>query len=187
MYRCVALQSQRLDIPPDDAEALDHLARGLRIEFAWEGPVQQVFMNGVEVSDAIRANEISALASKVSTLQGVREAMVQLQRKMGRGQRVIMEGRDIGTVVFPDAQLKIYLTAGLDERARRRAIELERAGEEAVDINKVREELAERDRRDQDRDLAPLSVAPGAIVVPTDGLTIEAVVEQIAALLTHPL
>ena len=178
MYRCVALKSHRERVRPDDERTLTECAREIKIEFFPAPPGrpdenQLVLMDGEDVSRAIRKPEIGNLASVVSQVAGVREAMVAAQRRMGRDGGVVMEGRDIGTVVFPDAPLKVFLTASAAERAVRRTKELAQSSVGKVDPELVRREMAERDTRDQSRDLAPLVPAKDAVVIATDGLTIE--------------
>ncbi|MCA1596251.1 MAG: (d)CMP kinase [Chloroflexi bacterium] len=187
MYRCVALCAQRSGISPQDHAALGACARSLRIEFRSAADGQQVLVDGEDVTAAIRENAISQLTSVVSQSPPVREAMTALQRSMGRTGRVVMEGRDIGTVVFPDAAVKIYLDASDRERAHRRAMELQgkHPGGE-VDEAAVLRELTERDRRDHSRAAAPLTAAPDAVRVDTDGMSVQEVVDRIAALLPHP-
>jgi CMP/dCMP kinase len=176
MYRAVALWALRSGIAPDDSHKLDELARHARIEFA--AGATTVLLNGEDVSEAIREPAISDAASKVSALPGVRRAMVEAQRDMAAGSSVVMEGRDIGTVVFPDATVKIFLDANPDVRAGRRAEELRQRGMD-VGVETIAQEMADRDRRDRTRTEAPLVQAPDAIYVDTTGLTIEEVEDAV--------
>ncbi len=176
MYRCVGLLA--LNAP---GEAPATLARSARIEFAaersQEGASQpRVLLDGGDVSEAIRVPEVSEAASHVASDPGVREALVAKQRELISGGDWVAEGRDIGTVVAPDAELKVYLTADAAERARRRAVEL--GGDQAT----VMAEQTLRDQRDSTRVHSPLEAAPGAVVLDTTGMTIEQVVERIAQL-----
>jgi CMP/dCMP kinase len=175
MYRCVGLLA--LDTP-DRAPAA--LAASARIEFVASGdsigPEWCVLLDGRDVSDAIRAPAVSEAASRVAADPGVREALVATQRDLIAAGDWVAEGRDIGTVVAPDAELKVYLTADAAERARRRAVEL--GGDQAT----VMAEQTLRDQRDSTRAHSPLEAAPGAVVLDTTGMTIEQVVEHIAAL-----
>lgn len=183
MYRCVALTASRRGILWDDEPALATLARHLEIRFAagtGDGP-QRVFADDVDVSDAIRAPEMSQGASQVSALSGVRRALVAAQQRLGASGCVVMEGRDIGTVVFPEADVKVFLTASVGERARRRWIELGERGENA-DLDQVRRAIAERDERDSTRDDSPLRCAEDAVLVETDGVEPSQVVRRIVAL-----
>lgn len=173
MYRAVALWAKRLGVPWDDAARLEQLARESRIELASGG---QVRLNGEDVSDAIRDPEISEGASRVSAIPGVRRALVEKQQQMGRQASVVMEGRDIGTVVFPEAEVKIFLDATPEERARRRMKDLAARGLKA-DFSRVLEELKRRDERDSTRADSPLRQAPDAIYVDSTGMS-EDEVEQ---------
>ncbi|HLX42669.1 MAG TPA: (d)CMP kinase [Bryobacteraceae bacterium] len=152
MYRAVALWALRAGIDLEDLHRLERLAREARIEFSGES----VFLNGEDVTAAIRAPEVSDAASKVSLAPGVRRAMREEQRRIGGVNSVVMEGRDIGTVVFPDAQVKIFLDAEPEIRAERRARETGTA------VDHVAREIAERDHRDRSRTEAPLTQAPDA-------------------------
>lgn len=176
MYRAVALWALRNGIAPDDPHKLDELARHARIEFA--AGASTVLLNGEDVSQAVREPAVSDAASKVSALPGVRRAMVDAQREMAAGASVVMEGRDIGTVVFPDATIKIFLDANPEVRAGRRVKELRSKGID-VGAETVAQEMADRDRRDRTRTEAPLVQAPDAIYVDTTGQSIEEVEEAV--------
>ena len=173
MYRAVALWARRLGVAWDDAARLEQLARESRIEL---GPDGRVSLNGEDVSEAIRDPEISEGASRVSAIPGVRRALVEKQQEMGRQASVVMEGRDIGTVVFPEAEVKIYLDATPEERARRRMKDLAARGV-AADFAQVLEEMKRRDQRDSTRADSPLRQAPDAIYVDSTGMS-EDEVEQ---------
>ncbi len=179
MYRAMAWRADELGLTPDDVEPIAAMAQqsDVRLEDAPDGK-QRVFINGVDVTDAIRTPRLSNLVSPISAIPGVRERMVELQRKMGANGGVVMEGRDIQTVVFPDAEVKIFLTASPAERARRRWRELQQRGITA-DLAQIQRDIEERDARDSQRDVSPLCKAADAIEVNTDGLTIEQVVERI--------
>jgi cytidylate kinase len=166
MYRCVALLSLGA---PDDRPAT--LARGARIELG-----ERILLDGRDVSEAIRAPEVSEAASRVAADPGVRAALVASQRALIAGGNWVAEGRDIGTVVAPEAELKIFLTASPEERARRRAAEF------GADPQTVLAEQTLRDERDTTREHSPLAAASGAVMLDTSALTIEAVVERIATL-----
>jgi CMP/dCMP kinase len=181
MYRGVALMARRRGIDWEDAEGLARLTRELRFEFAAGEERPRLLIDGEDVSQAIRTPEMSEGSSRVSQWPGVREALVAQQRRMGEGGGVVMEGRDIGTVVFPDARVKIFLTATPDERARRRWEELAARGEQ-VGREDVLREVNERDRRDSEREIAPLRPAADAVEFLTDDLTIEQVVDGLEAL-----
>lgn len=177
MYRGVALRVLRVGEDPGDAAAAERLARVSRFRFAWDEGRFQVFLDGEDVSHAIRTEVVSAAASAVAEHPGVRAALLQAQRDLGAGGGVVMDGRDIGTVVLPDAELKVFLDASLAERARRRAAELPDA-----DPERVRNELAVRDARDSGRAAAPLHRAADAVVIDSTGMSIDQVVERVLAL-----
>jgi cytidylate kinase len=172
MYRCLALAALRAGVDPDDGEAAARLAAELEFGFA----DARVVLGGEDVGEEIRAPEVTAAASRVSVHAQVRAAMVARQRDMIASGRYVAEGRDIGTVVSPDAPLKVFLTATEDERARRRAAE---TGEPAA---AVRVAQAERDARDREREHGALRAAGDAVEVDTTGLAIDEVVARIAAL-----
>ena len=171
MYRAIALWALQADIDLDDPFRLAQLAKQARIEFV--APGNRVMLNGQDVTAEIREPRVSAAASKVAAVAGVRRAMRDEQRRMGEGQSLVMEGRDIGTVVFPDARVKIYLDAAPGSRAERRAKE---AGGPVEDVAR---EMTERDTRDRTRAEAPLSQAPDAEYVDSTGLTLEQVEDAI--------
>jgi cytidylate kinase len=170
MYRCVALAVARTEADPDDPEQAAGVAHD--IEIAFEG--ERVVLDSEDVTQAIRTPEISALASRVSVHPGVREAMVMRQRDLISHGPYVAEGRDIGTVVSPDAQLKVFLIADEGERARRRAEETGRS------VGEVLEDLTDRDRRDTEREHGALRAAGDSVEVDTTSLTPNEVVEQIA-------
>ncbi len=177
MYRAVALKvKERPSLLEDEAE-LSALVSSLRIRFVRKGGQTLVFCDGEDVTSLIRSPEISRLASEVSKRRVVREALVRKQREMGKGGGVILEGRDIGTVVFPDADIKFYLDADRKERGRRRFKELVDQGIE-VDFNETLREVEQRDFNDMNRSLSPLRKAEDAIFIDSTGRTVEEVVEE---------
>ncbi len=178
MYRAVGVLAQERGVRFDDDDALERLVRGLRFELRDGGAGLAV--DGRDVSRAIRRADAGELASRVSTRAVVRERLVALQRALGAAGGVVMEGRDIGTVVFPEAPVKLYLTAEPRERARRRAVELRRRGEE-VDEAALAVDLAARDRRDSGRAESPLRPADDAQVLDTSGVPFEEVVARMEA------
>lgn len=178
MYRAVAAKVIENGISPSDAAAVTALAGKLDIRFVKCNGEQRLFVDGEDLTDAVRSPEATRLSSPVSAIQGVRKKMVDLQRRMAADGGVVMEGRDIGTVVFPDADVKIFLTASAAERARRRAAELREKGIE-VEVEQVEAEIKERDLRDSSRRHAPLKQAPDAVLIDTDNMTPEQVVEAI--------
>jgi cytidylate kinase len=179
IYRAVALWAMRLGIDLKDMHRLEQLAKEARIELtANDG---HVILNGEDVTEAIRDPHVSVAASKVSTVPGVRRALLAVQRSMAERSSVVMEGRDIGSVVFPNAQVKIFLDADPQERARRRALEFVEQGR-AADFETVSGELKERDDRDRRRPESPLIQAPDAQLVDTTGLSLDQVEEAVLRL-----
>lgn len=171
MYRAIALWASRTGTAPSDAQKLEQLAISADIELL---PQRKVRLNGDDVTDAIRAPEISALASQVASIGVVRAAMVAKQRELARRGSVVMEGRDIGSVVFPDARVKIFLDADPSERVRRRAVELPGEHPEALAA-----QIAERDQRDRNRTESPLLQAPDATYLDSTGMTPQQVEDAI--------
>jgi cytidylate kinase len=181
MYRVVGVLADRSGIDLADGAALATLCEGLELRFEEQDDTVRILANGRDLTRDIRSAAAGQLASKVSVLPAVRERLVALQRAMAAGGGVVMEGRDIGTVVLPQATVKIYLVASAAERARRRAAEL-RARGEAVDVEQVTREIEERDRRDAGRAHSPLRPADDALLIDTTAEPIEAVVERVRAL-----
>lgn len=181
MYRVVGVLADRAGIDVGDSPALAELCDRLALRFEEQADGAHVIANGNDLSHAIRSAAAGQLASKVSVLPVVRERLVALQRVMGAGGGVVMEGRDIGTVVLPDATVKIFLVASAAERARRRCADLAARGEPA-DLAAVTREIEERDRRDQSRAHSPLKPADDAVLVDTTSEPIEAVVARVRAL-----
>ena len=179
MYRAVALWAMRTGVAESDMHRLDQLATQAEIAFA--AGRCAILLNGEDVTEAIRAPEVSAFASKISAIPAVRRALVEKQRQMGAEASVVMEGRDIGSVVFPDAQVKVFLDAAPGVRADRRVTELRSAGAPVTPEETARE-MEERDYRDRTRAEAPLVQSPDATYVDTSGLTIEQVEESILKL-----
>jgi CMP/dCMP kinase len=179
MYRTVGVLADEAGIPFDDDEALARFVDRLAFEFPDEG--RRTVVNGRDLTEAIRRPDAGELASRVSTRPVVRDRLVALQRSLGAKGGVVMEGRDIGTVVFPEAPVKLYLTADPATRAKRRAIEL-RARGESVDEAALTRGIAARDQRDAARAHSPLRPAADAIVLDTTPLTLEGVVDEMARL-----
>jgi cytidylate kinase len=178
MYRAVGLLATEAGVGLDDEDAVVVLARSARLRFDGDG---RLFAGARDVSAAIRTLEMGAAASRVSALPGVRELLVEEQRRLAGDTDIVMEGRDIGTNVFPDAAVKIYLTARPEVRAARRAAELREQGDH-VDDAQVLAALQERDRRDSTRALAPLRKAADAVELDTTGLTLDEVVEAVVGI-----
>src|SRR3954453_18132491 len=176
MYRAIALWALRLGTELSDMHRLEQLAKEAKLELSSGG--SRVVLNGEDVTEDIRSPEVTEAASKVSAVPAVRRALLGLQRKMAEKTSVVMEGRDIGTVVFPGAQVKIFLDADPHERARRRTLELKKSGSPA-DSDTVATEMQERDRRDRTRAEAPLVQPADAQLIETTGLNIEQVEEAV--------
>ena len=173
MYRAITKVAAERGIDPHDAEALTRLARSVQLKVDGD----RVWADGVDLSEGIFDADQADALPRVSAVPGVREALVAQQRRLGHA-GVVMAGRDIGTVVFPDADHKLFLTASLDEKVRRRAAQYERRGEN-VDEAAMRKEVEERDRVDTQRAVAPLRPAPDAVVIETDKLDVDQVVDVI--------
>ena len=185
MYRAVALKTKHAGIDAGDVDAVSMIARTARIAFApgddGDGE-QRVLLDGSDVSAAIRTPEIASLASVVSAIAGVRSALVAQQQAMGTQGGVVMEGRDIGTVVFPHAELKIFLTASAHERATRRHADIAARGGDTT-IDAVRTDQDARDERDATRAVSPLTIALDAVEIVSDNKTPDAIVAEIIACL----
>jgi len=178
MYRAFALKAARDGIDLENEDALRAALAATNIELHEDAGGPRVVLDGRDVAGEIRTPELSQSASKVSALKPVRERMVELQRAMGARGGIVAEGRDIGTVVFPGAEVKVFLTAGSDERARRRFAELKGNGK-GVTLEETVAEMEERDRRDREREYAPLRQADDAIAIDSTGMTVDEVLERI--------
>jgi len=181
MYRAVALAALQRGVDHADEPALADLAAELRFRFSWDGEILRVAVDDQDVTREIRTEVVGQGASRVSALPAVRAALLGRQRDLAASGGVVMDGRDIGTVVLPTAELKVFLDAELDERARRRHEELLRRGE-LVAFEQVRAELAERDERDRTRATAPLKAASDAVIVDSTELTIRQAIERVLSL-----
>jgi CMP/dCMP kinase len=179
MYRAVALWALRLGTELTDMHRLEQLAKEAKIELATG--TDRVFLNGEDVTEAVREPAVSEAASKVSAVPSVRRALRTLQRSMAESDSVVMEGRDVGSVIFPEAQVKIFLDADPEERAQRRASELQQSGKLA-DVSGVATEMKLRDERDRTRTEAPLVQAPDAQLINTTGLSLDEVEEAVLRL-----
>ncbi|MCK4690699.1 MAG: (d)CMP kinase, partial [Desulfuromonadales bacterium] len=184
MYRSVALLVDRQRVDVADEEALRQLCSNLRIEFVRDAEQERVIVNGEDVSMAIRTPEVSLLTTKVAASRVVREAMVDLQRRMGQTGGVILEGRDIGTVVFPQAEVKLFLSATAEERGRRRYDELLARGI-AVDLQQTIIEIKARDAADSAREHGPLRRADDAADIDSTKLTIDEVLAEMLKIIAE--
>lgn len=181
MYRALALKARRLNIQLDEEERLAHMAGETHIDLHIAGGTQYILLDGEDVTSAIRSPEVSQAASKIAIIPGVRRVLVAEQRRAGQLGGVVMEGRDIGTIVFPDADLKIYLTASVEVRAQRRWLEHQQEGD-AVNLERTIEEVRERDRRDVEREHSPLKRAADAVLIDSTAMESDEVARLIVLL-----
>jgi len=178
MYRALALKVLREGVDLADDAAMARLIESTTVDLRPANGALRVLLDGIDVAAEIRTPEVSQMASKASALPAVRARLLDLQREMGRRGSVVAEGRDIGTVIFPSAEVKIFLRASAAERARRRFAELRAAGE-AVKLDETLREIEERDRRDSGRDLAPLRQAEDAVLIDSSSLDADQVMARV--------
>lgn len=183
IYRAVALVAQRAGLEFSDEAGISALVSDLPISFQWSQGENRVLLQGVDETPAIRSEAMGLGASRVSSHPRVREGLLELQRSLGRDGGVVMDGRDIGTVIFPDAELKFYVVADPRERATRRFFELQAKGQ-APDLARVSQDLATRDKQDMERPVAPLRQAPDAHYLDTTGMSIDEVVAYLVDAVT---
>ncbi len=181
MYRAIALGLMRSDTEIEDERLLEQALAGIEVTIDYRDGVQQVYLNGENVSGLIRTEEVSAMTSACAAKPQVRAKLTDLQRDLARRENVLMDGRDIGTAILPDAQLKIYLTASVRTRAERRYKELLERGENCS-LAEIEKEIGERDYRDMHRETAPLKQAEDAVLVDSSDMTIEEVTARIIQL-----
>ena len=174
-FRCVALNMLKENVGIDEEEKIKALLEKINIEMYPDG---EIFLNGEDVTKKIRENDVNNFVSPVSTIKVVRDKLLEIQRKIAEGKNVIMEGRDIGTTVFPNADVKIYLDATPEERARRRVLQNKEKGIE-TSYEEVLENIKDRDYRDSNREIAPLRKAEDAIYIDSSDMTIEEVVNKV--------
>lgn len=178
MYRAIAIYFLRNHLDPEKPEEVLQACRELEVSISYEDGMQQVWLNGENITGMLRTEEVGNMASKSSAKQPVRDKLLQLQRDMAIKQSVVMDGRDIGTNVLPNAEVKIYLTASATERARRRYEELKQKGE-ACDIKQIEADIIKRDEQDMNRAIAPLKQAEDAYYLDSSDMTIPQVVDTI--------
>lgn len=183
MYRCVTLNMIKEKVGLEDTEKIKEILEKIKIEFKTENEEDKVYLNEEEVTKQIREKDVNALVSQVSHLVEVRENITKLSRKVAEGKKVIMEGRDIGTNVFPNAEIKIYLDATPEERARRRYLQNKENGIE-MPYEEILESVKNRDFIDSTREIAPLKKADDAIYVDSSNMTIDEVVERIKKIIS---
>lgn len=181
MYRAIGLYYLNNKIDINKEESVNELIDNIKVEITYEDSLQRIILNGEDITDLIRTEEVSHAASVVSTYKNVREKLVSLQRELAESNSVVMDGRDIGTVVLPNASVKIFLTASTEERAKRRYKELIEKGQD-VDLEGIKKDIEERDYRDMNRENSPLKQASDAILVDTSNMTIEEVIDEILKL-----
>lgn len=182
MYRAVALFFVENDVSDGTDSRIESLLEKLEISIKYEDGAQKVILNGEDVTDKLRLEEIGKLASKFSAIGSVREKLVALQRKLAQKENVVMDGRDIGTVVLPNADLKIYLSASSKVRAKRRYLELLEKGQTDLGINEIEDEIIKRDEADMNREISPLKQADDAYYLDSSDMTLEEVVSKILSM-----
>lgn len=178
MYRAMALYFLDAGMDASDETAISEACEKINVSISYENGEQQVLLNGVNVNGRIRQETVGNMASATSVYPAVRKKLLSLQQKLAADEDVIMDGRDIGTCVLPNAQVKIYLTASVEKRAARRYAELTEKGT-ACDLKAIQEDIKERDYRDMHREIAPLTQAEDAVLVDTSDMTIDEVVAEI--------
>lgn len=178
MYRGLAIHFLKKKADPEDRQAVAEACRDAEVTIGYEDGVQQIYLNGENVTGMLRTEEVGNMASKTSAIPEVREKLLELQRSLAREKHVIMDGRDIGTNILPNADVKIYLTASVETRARRRYDELKEKGTDCS-LDEIARDIRERDERDMTREIAPLKKAEDAILVDSSDMTIQQVVDEI--------
>lgn len=177
-YRCVALETLNKNIPIENKKEIINILDKINIEFKNENNIEKVYLNGEDVTKKIRSKEVSKIVSQVSSIKEVRYKMVDLQRRLAKGKDVIMEGRDIGTYVFPNANVKIYLDATAEQRAKRRYIQNQEAGIQ-MEYEEILQNIKMRDKNDMEKEIGALRKAEDAIYIDSTNLSINQVKEQI--------
>ena len=180
MYRGLAIHFIKRGLKAEDIKGIVEACKDVEVSIVYENDVQQIYLNGENVTAMLRTEEVGNMASKTSAIPAVREKLLELQRTLAREKDVIMDGRDIGTNILPNADVKIYLTASVETRATRRYKELLEKGENCV-YEEIAQDIKERDERDMNREIAPLKQAEDAILVDSSEMTIEEVVKTICS------
>lgn len=181
MYRGLAIHFLDKGIQPQEAEKVIEACKDAEVTIAYEDTVQHVYLNGKDISSRLRNEEVGNMASVTSAIPEVRKKLLELQQNLAKTQNVIMDGRDIGTCVLPHADVKVYLTASVETRAKRRYQELQEKGEDC-NLEEIAHDIEERDRRDMTREIAPLKQAEDAVLVDSSDMTIAEVVKTIVDL-----
>lgn len=184
LYRSVGLYVLRQGVGSRDAEKIESILPEIDVRLTYEDGAQRMYLNGEDVTELIRTPEVTKYASDVSAIPAVRAFLLETQRKLARENCVIMDGRDIGTVVLPDAEVKIFLTASAEERARRRLKDFEAKGIE-ISYEQVLSDIIERDRNDSSREIAPLRPAEDSVIVDTSDLDLDASLAAVLALVPN--
>ncbi len=178
MYRALAIHFLKQGLTPEDTEKIKEACKGAKVTLQYENGVQQVYLNGENVTGMLREEAVGNMASVSSAIGEVRAQLLELQRELARTKDVVMDGRDIGTNILPNADVKVYLTASVEERARRRYTELQEKGI-ACNLDEIAHDIEERDTRDMNREIAPLKQAEDATFVDSSNMSIEEVVQAI--------
>lgn len=181
MYRGLAIHFLDKGIRPQETEKVIEACKDAEVTIAYEDAVQHVYLNGKDISSRLRNEEVGNMASVTSAIPEVRKKLLELQQNLAKTQNVIMDGRDIGTCVLPHADVKVYLTASVETRAKRRYQELQEKGEDC-NLEEIAHDIEERDRRDMTREIAPLKQAEDAVLVDSSDMTIDEVVKTIVEL-----
>ena len=180
MFRALAIHFLKKGIHPEDRENIIEACKDVEVSIAYENDAQQVYLNGENVTTQLRTEEVGNMASRISSVPEVRTKLLELQRELAKTKDVIMDGRDIGTVILPDADVKIYLTASVQTRAQRRFDELKEKGMDC-DFDEIAKDIADRDYRDMNREIAPLKQTQDAVLVDSSDMTIQEVVDTICS------
>lgn len=181
MYRALAVFFLNQGLKPEETEKIAEVCKDAKVSIGYEDGAQQVYLNGENVTSLLRTEEVGNMASVSSAVREVRAQLLELQRELARTKDVVMDGRDIGTNILPNADVKVYLTASVETRANRRYLELQEKGVEC-NLEDIAHDIAERDTRDMNREIAPLKQAEDAVLVDSSNMTIDEVVEAIKSL-----
>lgn len=181
MYRALAIHFIQNGLTEQDTEEIKRICKEALVTLEYQNGIQQVYLNGENVTGMLREEAVGNMASVSSAISEVRAQLLELQRNMARDNDVVMDGRDIGTNILPNADVKVYLTASVEERARRRFVELQQQGK-ACDFESIANDIKERDQRDMNREIAPLKKAEDAVLVDSSNMTIDEVVDEIIGL-----
>lgn len=181
MYRALAVFFLKNELKPEDTEKIAEICKNAQVSIGYEDGIQQVYLNGENVTSMLRDEAVGNMASVSSAIKEVRMQLLELQRELARTKDVVMDGRDIGTNILPNADVKVYLTASVETRAKRRYMELQEKGI-ACDLKEIAHDIEERDTRDMNRAIAPLKQADDAVLVDSSDMTIDEVVNAIKSL-----